>query len=286
MKYVVRVSAAVLLAFLVSYYFSVNMRYWLVLSAFLTSIAPITVPLRERIIVWLGLLLAAVFSSLLPFIIIHDSFLGCLIGGAIGIVFSIIIFPERFVEAFSRGILPSLRAMDKNLQELQNVFISSLDDLSAKIMKLQRVCLVQTTSYPEWVFSAGFNPGLRAGARFFLIKLEQAQEILCALNYLSLRDLQIELIRDEMALFSQSLQGSHELLNALIEYFQYQRFPILQQDFTGDISELENILQKKIPPKLELLELAPEYLALTAFMRELKDLRQVLLQLIAALPNC
>ncbi len=334
MKHAIRVTLAVFLALLTSYYVNTHAALWLVLAALLTSIVPVTIPLRERIIVLVmmlaGLALAAINLSsvsenfipivlglvfviiamaltqsahtknnifLLSFFLIfmvflllphsawRDCFVGCVVGNVIGIFCSVLVLAGNFEDEFSRGVLPSLQAMDKNLEGLQQIIDKDDEkDVSQKIFKLQRIGGVQQNAYPEWVFNAGFNPGLRSGSRFFLIKLEQAQEALCALNYLVLRDLQIDILRDQTSLFVKSLQGNRDLLATLIHYFQKKTMPALQQDFTSDISALETVLQKTVPPKLELLEIAPEYLALTAFVRELKDLRQLLLQLTAALP--
>jgi len=333
MKHAISVSIAILLSLILSQYLLTGMNYWMVLTAFLVSLAAPTVPLRERVIVlvltltaicvaalaitflvsiavlillglvyvllalrlteweigksnfWLlSFLLTFVLALLLTNSTLHDEMLGGIMGAFIGIICSMLVLHGSFEKEFSRGVLPPLRAMDRNLQGLQTVLTAHDVTDTTKADKLQRICIMRKPFYPEWVFNAGFNPGLRSGARFFLIKLEQAQEVLCALNYLVLRDLQWQGVRETTELFNKSLQGNRDLLHALIRYFE-TKFFIVSQDFTADIVELEKALQDIVPPKLELLEIAPEYLALTAFVRELKDLRNALLQLTASLPT-
>ena len=59
----------------------------------------------------------------------------------------------------------------------------------------------------------------------------------------------------------------------------------LRIDYTSDIVELEKRLNNIVPANMELLDISADNLYLTAIVRDIKDLRGILLQLINSLPS-
>ncbi len=140
-------------------------------------------------------------------------------------------------------------------------------------------------TYPEWVYEVGFNPGLRSGYRFFLINLERIIEVFFSMDYLLSQHINIVLLENMSDHLALAMQKNQELLGILIEYFENKKIKNTQSDFTSDVAELEKALHRIVPDNLELLDTSPNYILLTALVRDFRDLRGLLLQLVMSLPT-
>lgn len=206
------------------------------------------------------------------------------IGSGIGILAAQMIFPVRQVKEFRQGLESLLQAIHDDVEEITHSFLAQNESRGIDLV-LERELESGTSAYPAWVYEVGFNRGLRGSFRFFLIKIEQVIEIIYSMNYLASRKVQAELLLDLKDPISVVAQKNALLLKIIREYFLNDRLGDIQDDFTTDMKDLESQLQKTIPTHLELLDLSPEYLVLTAFVRDLKDMRELLLQLVMSLPN-
>lgn len=314
MKSALSTGLALFTAVIASHYFTAPQSLWILLTTFFVSLTTTGTPLRQAIhflfiillamiaatllteygvISWLGRLLSnalvavlfitsayyavknyfllMLFSWILliaflsPFSMssLPDNFIAILIGALIGIVFKLFIFPVKLDDAFCRGVVPVLKALENNATSIQ----------------VEKAFASQQSSYPNWVYETGFNPGLRASWRFMLIHIERLSELYFSLNYL--------LSQNTMKLQAVPLamQKNAELLAILIHYFETKQYQKTESDYTSDITELEIELKQHVPAHLDLIDMMPEYLTLTAVVRDIKDIRNVLLQLVLALPS-
>lgn len=202
------------------------------------------------------------------------------------------LFPVKQPQDFFAGVIPPIDAMADYLRQI----ILSIDqtnllpDLVNSEKKLIETFYSSKSSYPKWVYFSGFNPGLRAGFRHFLIQLEHAADLCCSLGYwLARHPNVVDQDRFSLAL-ANSTKINTDLSAALSRTMHHHAENTLRPvndvnvDFTSDIIELEASLQAIVPPNLELLDLSPEYVAATALVRDVKDLREILLSLSAAVP--
>lgn len=240
--------------------------------------------------------LIAIYLAPFPPFVLREKLIAVIVGALIGIVCGQLIFPVHFANEFRSSIIPILDILIEYSKVLTEGFLRHARDnkkLSAEeeqaILKqenaLEVALQVGRGNYPEWVYEVGFNPGLRSGFRFFLINLERATELFFSMSYLVTRDADVTLIQNLAAPITITMQKNQELLNILIEYFKHGKLIDTQSDFTSDIAELEKVTRTVVPGTLELLDISPYYLILIAFTRDIRDLRNILLQLVIALPG-
>lgn len=213
---------------------------------------------------------------------IFDIFIGFLIG----VFCNQFIFKMRLAKEFQEGLLPLLKTLANYLNILSEHLKQSSQDCTALKKQKENIAMIfqkQQALYPEWVYEAGFNPGLRSGFRFFLIHIERLIEIIFSLNYLTTEIISFEFSHLN-ALMAVSLQCNRELIDNLIDFFCKKTLPATSREFTQDVVELENHLREIVPGSLELLDMSSDYVTFTAMVRDIKDMRQILLELLLSLP--
>jgi hypothetical protein len=206
------------------------------------------------------------------------------IGAFIGIISNFILFPVKLDQEFSAGVVPILTSLNNFSRALAASFLSS-NQSQEVIDQKNQVEITLKDRYPEWVYEIGFNRGLRSGFRFFLIHIERVIEIYFSLNYLVLRRLDALLLSEMDQALAAAMQKNQELFEILIRYFRENKLNEIKSDFTSDIIELEAALNRLVPNNLELLAVTPNNLLLTALVRDMRDLRELLLQLVKSLPT-
>lgn len=212
---------------------------------------------------------------------IYYRMLDVIIGSVLGLVFSQLPFSVQLEREFKQGILPIL----KSLAHCASQFVTACQNKTVfKDCPIEKVLLKQE-NFPEWIYERGFNPALRSGFRFFLVHLERAMDIFSSLNYLLKQAIEEEYAKALAAPLKEAMQKNHELIEILIQYFKADTLANIEADFTSDITALEDVLQEFVPSNLELLDISPSYLPLIGIVRDIKDLRKELLQLVSALPK-
>lgn len=190
----------------------------------------------------------------------------------------------RPVPNFKAGILPLLLSLSAYLEtwidDLQSEEEIYLDESRDNII----AHMIDRCVYPEWVFDVGFNPGLRAGFRFFLIKLDQVIETFFSINYLIHRKIAPELMQPLTLDLIETIKRNNQLILALVNFFQHGTYVDTDENFMGDMVALSENMQDRIPNDLEVLGISPDYIAVTSLVRDIKDMRELLLQLILSLP--
>lgn len=232
---------------------------------------------------YLMLIMIAIVSSGSSDHAMPGRILDIIIGAMIGMICSGWLLPVKWDQTFKSDTLPILEAMSEYSQVLSNYLFSPMQ--YAAMMKAKRYQLedILLDQYPNWVYEVGFNRGLRSGFRYFLIHVEQMIETLFAMEQIAAQPLDPALLNNLYAAITQVMQVNSELLAFLIEYFSNKKHQATTSDYTSDVDELEKVLQQIVPGNLELLDLSPHYLALTALVRDMRDVRHLLLKLVFSL---
>lgn len=230
--------------------------------------------------------LIAVFLPVNAATFLQDRLVDSLLGALIAVVCAQIVFPVRTDVEFSQGVIPILQALATYTQTLAaNVTSVHQAQLNQQKSQVEIILQAQQETYPEWVYEVGFNPGLRAGFRYFLVHIERIMEILFSLHYLILQPFDRTTTQALLMQLATTMEKNQELLVILLEYFQYKKITPFTTDFTSDIAQLERALQAIVPDNLEFMDISEHSLTLAALVRDSKDLRELLLQLVTALPT-
>jgi hypothetical protein len=204
------------------------------------------------------------------------------IGAFIAMICRLLLLPSKLDVEFSKGVLPILHSLSEYSQALtDNLADSVKDNLAEKRLKVESALLEM---YPSWIYETGFNRGLRSGFRFFLVNVERMTESYFSMDDLEARGLDARMLRELHGQIVNVMNHHHELLSILIEYFQRKTIRSTLSDFTSDMADLEKAVHNVMPDNIEVLAVSPQFLAIAAFVRDMKDLRGLLLQLVMALP--
>lgn len=283
MREALQVSITVFIAIWANHYLSFTHEYWLVATAFFASQTTKGAPIRQALIVFVAMI-ALVFLlsfTVLPMhslMVLRDRLIDVGIGALIAILCQQVIFPFQFVDEFRLGLLPTVRFLKTYSDQLTSALLQDNPRASRLDYRLQE-------NYPEWVYDTGFNRALRAGFRFFLIYLERVCELYCSLNYYTTQALPVALLSQVRPLFREVMQRNELLLDTIETYLSEGKLKIIEADFTDDIEALQQAVRALVPANLELLELSPDDLTLSAIVRDVVDLRRFLLRLTLALPS-
>ncbi|HLB41462.1 MAG TPA: hypothetical protein VJN02_01180 [Gammaproteobacteria bacterium] len=282
---ILKLSIAVTIVIVIHHYLSFTNIYWLILATLLASLPTHGSKLRRGFIFFFILFVVIIGAQFFVIIDIHDRIVDIMLGVLTGILCQFI-FPTNLTQEFRKEIISVLQSLATYLEALSTNFLSrnNREGLFEKKLVLEKF-LSKRKIYPEWVFNAGFNPGLRAGFRFFLVHLDQVVELLFTLDYHLHRDLKEEINGTMRELMMKTMKTNHEIFILLIEYFKNNKFDNNQSDYTSDIVKLEKELWGILPSNLELLDLSEDFLILVAFVRNIKDTRRWLLKLLSALPD-
>jgi len=233
------------------------------------------------------LLIATLFPAS-TLLLMRDRMVDVMIGAMIGIACSQWILPVRSESEFRQGMVPILKALIDYSHVLTHFFLQTESitkrEVEEKKLAIENILQTSQDSYPEWVYEVGFNPGLRAGFRFFLVHIERIIELFFSLDYFVAEQMDVNFLQELAAVFTTAMQKNAELLHVLLDYFANNQLTESQSDLTSDMTALEATVRRIVPQNLELIEISPDYVALTAITRNVKDIREILLQLVIALP--
>jgi hypothetical protein len=228
-----------------------------------------------------GLFFALLFSGT---IILPECGLDIMLGGIIGLIGGYIIFPLKLYSELTRSLLPILRELI-DFSEVQRFYFYEKNKIEKQKYNLQSLFIHSENNYPEWIYEPGFNPALRSGFRYFLTKLEHLIELFYAID-LCLFDERLEwnssILENEIKTV---IEKNQELLSIIYNYFSNNSMSDTASDYMNDIIDLEKKLQQNVPTQLELLDMSPSYIGLTSLVRNLKDTRNILIDMISALPK-
>jgi hypothetical protein len=210
------------------------------------------------------------------------------IGSAIGFLCINLLSPMRAAKGFKEEVLPVLHLLHDYLEELA-LFLqrtrATPTQLFEKKMLIETTLTNQQGPYPEWVYEVGFNFGLRAGFRFFLIQLERIIEVAFSMEYFVFSRIDPFLLENLLPLLVTAMRNNQNMITLMIHYFSNYPFQNSEHHFTEDIVALENALGQMLPHTLELIDISKSNLLIVGLVRNIRDMRELLLQLIMALPR-
>lgn len=259
-------------------------------SYLLYSSRPVSFTVFYSGIVFLFVTLLGTLEPIQPPYFVHTRIADAVIGGVIGILCMALTYVQP-AKAFKQDLIPLLKLLSAYPQALTNNFLEHKNEKECIETKLaiERVLQCDNSTYPEWAYEVGFNPSLRSGFRFFLITIERIIELCFSMNYLA--SLKINLFthpNQHTKILAEgifhAMHKNQELIAILLHYFVHNKLRQFASDFTSDISTLENALRQVVPHRIELLDIESDYMTVTAFVRDIKDMRRLLLELIMALP--
>lgn len=214
--------------------------------------------------------------------------LDILMGAALGLSSTVLLFPDQPDREFSKRVTPLVHDLSAYLGALADFLLrppgsESESEVERKRGQVEKRWANKDETFPVWVFEAGFNPALKPGQYYFVVHLGQVTEILFALHHFARHAFPPDLIGEFTPIIRDSAERSQELLSNIALLLEGKKLPLSQTDFVSDLPALEECFQSKIKLSLELLDLSRDYVYLAAFIRYLKDLRLQLLQLAATL---
>jgi hypothetical protein len=231
-----------------------------------------------------------VLIMLAPFPVTHVLYprmQDALLGGVIGLVSGLLFFPGRADVDFRTSIITILQAYKNYLLAIADVLFQeggeANEHIKAKKMEVERVLQIQRAFFPDWVYEAGFNVALREGHRHFLVRTEQAGEILFALQHVARYQINAELLDKLRQPIMHSVEQTRVIIEALVTLLDLKKLEEPLPDFAEDMHALEDFFHKTVALPLELLDISQDYVHLAAFIYDLKDLQKMLLKLAEAL---
>jgi hypothetical protein len=205
-----------------------------------------------------------------------------LLGAALGLLSTLLIFPDKADVEFPKRVLPLLKESSDYLGALLDLMLRVPGSEVSALHKreaIERIWANRAAFLPVWVFETGFNPALKPGQYFFVVHLGQLTEILFALHHLARHEFPVDLLDSFSKTLRDSTGRSQELLANLCTLLAGKKLSFSETDFIADLPMLDESFQAQIKLSLELLDISRDYVYLAAFMRYLKDLRLQLLQL-------
>lgn len=133
-----------------------------------------------------------------------------------------------------------------------------------------------------WIFALGLSPGLRAGFRYYTLQIERAIELLYGIQKIA-----HEIKQDEemTQCFDLLMSNNKTLLSLLRAFFKTGSLFSDTEDWLQDIVLFEKLIEQTLPAHAATLHFHARDLTMIELLRYCKDLRQVFLQLLMALPH-
>ena len=213
---------------------------------------------------------------------LHDVSLGALVSFFVGMLF----FRPRPDVDFRQGVIPIVKAYSNYLSTIMNLLLKQdnieTDVQAAKILVEELLSKTQL-SFPEWVYHSSFVPSLQQGHRHFLMKIEQLGQVLFAMHYVARNSID-PLLLNELA--SSLKSCSEDAKIAMQDLAARLDFKTKDDNFTifyDDLIALENHFNKIVSLPLALLDVSKDYIYVSAFIYDFKDLYKILVTLAEAI---
>jgi hypothetical protein len=282
LQYVISIVIALLVSYVVEYYFSMSGSYLIPVAAVLVMLTSIGNMIYQGIIrFFLLVIVVVVVSVILPshhmiYVRLYDVCLGALIG----IACNFFIFPRRADREFRDSVLAILRAYEAYFVSLMNSIFEK-DEVTLEIKKIE--VEYQLQQFPNWVYAKGFDVGLKEGHQYFLMKLFHVAEILFAMqNAVRCRyDVEVvEVMRESVMICADKVKT---FFNALITVFELKKLKEGVEDFEEQLHDLDTRFQTLIPTHVNLLDMSQDDVLFYEIIYTLNDLRKALMKLGQAL---
>lgn len=198
------------------------------------------------------------------------------LGGTIGIICNVLLFPDRINVEFQRTVIPFLKTSAHYFAAIATLMLTGKSDETQKY-KLEN----QLLKLPTWMYESGFDITLQTGYRYYVMKLNHLAEILFSMHYLARKSYSRELLEMISVSLLQAKDRMQEFVMAINTLLDLKKLKEGVHDFAEDIDEMENQFKSMLKMPANLSRTDHQYFA--EFLRDLSELRVVLIQLAKAL---
>lgn len=281
-RHLLRMIIALMVAFMVSYYFSLTASPWLIVATFFVMLTPTGSALYQgllRFFVLAGVVIIVSLFSISECTLVTrmDTII---IGALIGITTNVAILPDRVDVEFRRALIPVLRAFAHYFSGIMELLVLGRHEKADEGKMQVEKCL---QALPGWVYEAGFDISMQKGHRYFFMKMSHVGEILFALHYLARQTFSEIFLEKTGDMFSECVVKVDKFFLALITVLELQKISEGLDDFEEEILLIEKDFKQRVPLTLELLDVQKEFVYFAELIYGLKDLRHALIKLAKAL---
>lgn len=275
-RYAISLFCTLILAFIINYFFAETEVYLIPLTALYvmqTSIGNAFYQGMQKLLLVFAIIAAAslqIYSTLFFYKMAHD----VLIGSAIGIITNLVFLPRKPDTEFRESMLPVIKTFNDYFSKIIDQLLQQ-DSSQFNNEKLENVLL----KLPNWVYERGFNNALQTGYRFFLVKVEAISDVLLSMHHLARYQYDKELIAKIRPTLLQYVEHVNQFFISIMTVLELKVLTEEPGDLEKEMFELHKQLFNIVPPNLELLDMRRDYVYLTAFIYDLKELRKLLLKL-------
>lgn len=279
---IIRLFCALGIALFLTYYVSATKQGWLAFATISVMLTAIGSALYQGLLRFFLITLVVVIASLVfssPYLLymrMYDVVLGALVG----IVANIVILPDRVDVAYRTAFIPVLQSYASYFSALVALLLQQ--DLSGAEREKTHV-EQKLQQLPGWVYEVGFDLSLQKGYRYFFMKVGQMGEILFAMHHLARYSFSEELVNTIREPLWRCVIRVEQFIAALVSVLELKKLTEGVVDFGAELMEMEQKFKAIVPPALEMAEVAKDYVYLTEFIYDLRDLHSTLLRLTEAL---
>jgi uncharacterized membrane protein YccC len=273
---------AILLGSVFEYYFSMAHDFIIPVTAVFVMLTSVGNLIYQGMIRFVLMIVFVIMLSLIfpPWHLVYGRVYDVCIGASLGIVINLIILPRHADVEFRAALLPVLQIY----KEYFTAIISLLLDKNKTLVESKKILLeAQLQALPQWVYSRGFDSGLRKGHQYFLMKTYHLAEILFAMHNYARFNYDSELLdgmRDTVKICEEKVT---HFLESLVAVFELKKLTEAVDDFAQDLRELDGKFQSLLPVSADLLDMSQEDSNFYAFIYDLQDLRNTLIKLAQSL---
>ncbi len=279
-RHLTRILCALIIALIVNYLATGTQQGWLPFTTVVVMLTSTGSALYQGLWRFLFISIAVIAGSLI-FSSVHFLYArmyDVVLGALIGILANLIILPDRVDVEYRLTFIPILKSYAKYFSAL----VSALINGNLTAVEQQKIMVEQhMQKLPVWIYEAGFDLALQKGYRYFFMKVSQIGEILFAIHHLVRfhydKDL-VDTIREPLL---QCVLRVEQFIAALNTVLGLKKLSEGLLDFDAELAEIERRFKKRLPSDLEVASITTtkEYVYLTEFLFDLRELRGALLRL-------
>jgi hypothetical protein len=210
--------------------------------------------------------------------ILFDRLHDVVLGGVIGMVAGLVIFPGRPDVDFRKGVIPVLRAYHLYITAITALFFQEENatiDVDNKKAAIENALQSRQVFFPAWVYEKGFNISLREGHRHFLIRVEQMGQVLFAMNFTARYAVTPALLEKFRQPILKCVEDYKTIITDLITVLHKAELTTVNSAFAEDLTYLDNKFETEMAMPFELAETSPDYMHIASFIYGLRDLQTI-----------
>lgn len=277
-RHIIRVSLALLIALLVSHYFSATPEGWIMASTFFVMLTQRGSALYQGLLHFLILMIMVAIVTLIfsNMDVLYSRASEISIGAMIGIAANLLIFPDRVDREFRETLIPILESFALYFSSIVSLLLRE----NMERAEIAKIRLEEELEHlPLWIYSSGFDITLQKGHRYFFMKISQISEILFTLHHAARNEYDPELLNQIQKPLKRSQIKIEKFIMALTTVLDLKKLTENVQDFYAEITEIENDFKHLTPLRLELIDNDKKYVYFAMFIYTLKEFHDALLRL-------